>query len=190
MLEQETPSEVISKEENMIDADEKLYLMTYSPNPIDMPDADFKIQHDWNVNLLSEYLEYCACGLFCVESSQMGNPHYHGWYQVCDCNELYRIQKIKVLQRFGMVKITKARSYKINKYYPKGNALYYYKKDLLDAMIDVQPNPITSNTRIQRNYDDEVFRSFLSCQRKEVISTYAKKQADYKYYEEFYKIKS
>lgn len=127
--------------ENLIDDDAELYLITWSPNPEELPDADFETQHKFNISLLSEYLKWCSLGLFCVESTQLGNPHYHGWYQCSDDSneELGRIATIKTLKRFGNLKISKVKvAYVKNSYSQKSNALYYYKKDAFSQMLYVE----------------------------------------------------
>lgn len=151
MLEQK--SEIIEFFENTIEEDLELYLITWSPDPKELPDSDFYLQHNMNVDILSSYLKCCHTGLFCVESTQLGNPHYHGWYQVSDSLELHRLAVIKAMQRFGIVKIAKARTYKIFNWKEQANALYYYKKDLLDAMFTMDPNPITKDSVSTVNFD-------------------------------------
>lgn len=137
-------------EEEDIDSSQPLYLITWSPNPSELPNADFTTQHLYFVNLLSGYLKTCYTGLFCVETTQMGNPHYHGWYQVSpDPNyEKARIVYTKTLIRFGNMKITKSKGiYRINSYSTRSNCLGYYKKDLLDPMLWCNPNPITAHSQ-------------------------------------------
>lgn len=139
----------IWEQEDSINIERPVYLITWSPNPDEEPDANFELQHRYNINLLRDYLSACACGVFCVESTQMGNPHYHGWYQVRDSVEQVRIAIVKTLQRFGLVKITRVKKKGCIR---KGvwdeyhNSLYYYKKDLLSASMLIEPNPITVNT--------------------------------------------
>lgn len=154
---------LIHKYENRINPDKDVYLFTWNPDPAELPHADFNHQHLYNVNTLIDYLKSCDTGVICVESTQLGNPHYHGWYQVSSdsSKEAMRIVYIKTLQRFGMVKISKVKvSYKVDCYYAKANALYYYKKDLLDCMAHVKNNPLTQ----QSHYDetDWVLSSFFT----------------------------
>lgn len=147
--------------ENEIDQDEPVYLITWSPDPSELPDTDFYLQHNMNVNLLSSYLQCCKSGLFCVESTQRGNPHYHGWYQTDKSKELQRIAIVKTMQRFGpQLKICKANKYRINSYKERGNALYYYKKDALT--FDVEPNPITRDSKTTVDYHKLELASFLT----------------------------
>lgn len=183
MLEQKT--EIIEFMESTIDIDEPIYGITWSPNPAEMPDADFYLQHNTNVELLASFLKCCETGVFCVESTQRGNPHYHGWYQVDPEKELARITMCKTLIRFGQLKITQLEHVKINVYTEKGNALYYYKKDLVGAMLHMEPNPITKDTFSTINFEILPIVGFLNndtapCQKiEEVIS-------NRKFYRSFY----
>lgn len=132
-----------------IDDEEDLYLITWAPEPSELPNADFTTQHKYSINLLAAYLKNCKSGLFCVESTQLGNPHYHGWYQVSPdpIKEEYRLIYVKTLQRFGLLRITKSKGhYRVNNYNTRSNCLGYYKKDLLDSMLWVNPNPITADS--------------------------------------------
>jgi len=148
--------------ESQIDPERKLYLITWSPDPKQLPDADFQLQHNMNVNLLQMYLLSCYVGLFCVESTQLGNPHYHGWYQIDEKCELQRIRVIKTMQRFGRVDIeSKVRNYRIHSYTKAANSLYYYKKDLLDSMLDIEYNPITEDTHCDIDFKALDIISFL-----------------------------
>lgn len=143
-----------------IDPDQELYMITWSPDPYEMPNADFETQHKFNINLISDYLQCCACGLFCVEATQMGNPHYHGFYQVNSRMEPERIIMVKVMQKFGIVKITKSVGhYRINSFKQHANCLYYYKKDVFDSMFYLDDNPIckTSRCEIDWNYHYNFF---------------------------------
>lgn len=159
-------SEIIEYNESCINEEEQLYLFTWSPDPDEMPDSDFYVQHQVNVDSLREYLACCSCGLVCVESSQMGNPHYHGWYQIDPSKEGARITIVKVLKRFGMLKISEARRYRINSYTEQGNCLYYYKKDVYDSMLPTYPNPITNNTMSTMNVVDLDLIGFFAKDRK------------------------
>lgn len=150
-----TPMELAAKAwlthkfEQRIDSERDLYLFTWNPDPAELPHADFIHQHLFNVNILIDYLKACYTGIICVESTQLGSPHYHGWYQLSDdaIKESQRIILIKTLQRFGFTKISKVKhSYKIDCWYPKANALWYYKKDLLNGMAHVPQNPITQQS--------------------------------------------
>jgi len=87
-------------EETNIDDSADIYLITWSPDPARLPDCDPDYQHRFNVNLLADYLKFCYCGIFCHEFSQLGNPHYHGWYQICTApnRDRGRVVMIKVLQ--------------------------------------------------------------------------------------------
>jgi len=138
--------------ESCIDPDEKLYLFTWSPDPKDMPDADLYLQHNVNISTLSDYLKCCSAGVFCVEATQLGNPHYHGWYQINNDYELVRIAIMKTLQRFGNVKLTPGHKYKIFNWKERGNCLYYYKKDIC-TYYSMLPNPITKDSVSTVNFD-------------------------------------
>lgn len=144
--------------ETMIDPDDTLYLMTWSPNPEDLPDADFETQHRFCYNTIADYLVSCRVGLFCVEATQKGNPHYHGWYQLSHNPDLerLRIACVKAMTKFGMLKITPSIGhYKINNYWTdKANCLYYYKKDLLMSMFWVKHNPIDFSMRDETIWSD------------------------------------
>jgi hypothetical protein len=190
MLEQKTEIDIskgwiIEKNESCIDIDEEVYLITWSPDPIELPDSDFYLQHNVNVKILADYLKFCKTGLFCVESTQMGNPHYHGWYQIDPDKEIMRICLIKTMNRFGIIKITPARSIKINRYSKHSNALYYYKKDVFGSMATITPNPITRKTVSTVNFEVLPMIDFMSNmnKRKQIPD----RLSDLKFYEEFYK---
>lgn len=179
---------IIWESELDIDTTQPVYLITWSPDPKEMPDCDFDKQHLFNVSAIVTYLKSCSAGVFCVESSQLGHPHYHGWYQVDSSKEVYRIAQIKVLQRFGLVKITKMKTEpKINKWYEKGNGLYYYKKDLLDSMLTVQCNPITANTpEPSLDFMQDYFVLLTSHSGRKSVKQLEEKVSQYKFYREFY----
>lgn len=130
-----------------IDPDRDLYLFTWSPDPSRMPDTSFERQHDFNIDLVSSFFKGCECGIACVESTQLGNPHYHGWYQVStDPNkDKFRIVIAKTFQQLGLLKITKSKGhYYINYWKSHSNCLFYYKKELLEARLLTHNNPVTS----------------------------------------------
>lgn len=139
-------AEMVKTTEGQINEDNPVYLITWNPDPKELPNSDFNLQHQFNVNILSDYLKSCDCGLFCVESTQLGNPHYHGWYQVSATLEPMRIVHVKVMQRLGMVKITRAITIRKNTWFERKNGLYYYKKDLLDSMLMTDYNPINEES--------------------------------------------
>lgn len=150
-------AEAISQAENAIDIDDKLYLLTWSPDPKKLPDCDFLNQHIWCVPYVWDYLNYCKAGCACVESTQLGNPHYHMWYQTYDDNrELGRVAIIKVLSKIGNIKIeSSVRYYKIDKWYSTKNALYYYKEDCINQQLFTPYNPITKDMCLPEiNYND------------------------------------
>lgn len=141
-----TPKAVTVFENELdINPDEALYLFTWSPNPEEIPDSDFNTQHAFCFPFISDLLSTMECGLACVEETQKGNPHYHGWYQQSRDPKLNVLKKVyvKVMQRFGNYKVTKSLGhYKINSYVKQANCLYYYKKDMLEASLYVPNNPI------------------------------------------------
>lgn len=137
-------AEAISHAENQIDKNDTVYLLTWSPDPKKLPDCDFINQHLFAVPYVHDYLKWCKTGAACVESTQLGNPHYHMWYQTYDDNrELARICVIKVLQKVGNIKITPATHIKIDKWYSSKNALFYYKMDCIEQQLFTPYNPIT-----------------------------------------------
>lgn len=183
----EKSTEIWAAEED-IDFDEPLYLITWAPDPSELPNADFTTQHLYMVNLLSGYLKTCASGLFCVETTQRGNPHYHGWYQVSPdpVKEECRIIFIKTLERFGLLKITKSKGhYRINAYSTRSNCLGYYKKDLLDPMLWCNPNPVTSESKC--DIDWNVNMLFFVKNGRGTVSDLEEKVSLKEFYLQFYK---
>lgn len=173
---------VIEKEESRIDKGADLYLITWCPDPAELPNSDFNIQHLFNINLLADYLKTVKCGLFCVESTQLGNPHYHGWYQKEPCYELPRIAIMKTLQRFGRVKVTKAKSVKPGLYSERSNGLHYYKKEVMDEMINVSENPITSRSKC----DYPFYSSYFFTMDSKKPTNMEDKLSDRQFYLQFY----
>lgn len=178
-------SEIVEFWESNIDNSEKVYLITWSPDPSKLPDADFRLQHEFNVQMLADYLRCCKSGLFCVESTQLGNPHYHGWYQVSDESELPRITLMKVLERFGIVKLVECRTWKVNCYSEKANGLYYYKKDIYTAMIDIDINPIHKDSVSNVDWQSMAVQTFFTKEVKnpKLIENV---QSDRQFYRQFY----
>lgn len=179
-------AEIIRLMEEDIDEDKALYLITWSPDPKQLPDADFQIQHDFNVNLLAQYLRYCDVGIFCLESSQRGNPHYHGWYQVAnDFREKGRIVAVKTLNRFGELKITECKvSYKVNCYSQKANALWYYKKDVHGSMMYYDDSIIVDTSRRDIDWEKMSMTSFFD---KTIDGDVYNKMTTRKFCMDFYK---
>lgn len=135
--------------ESAIDSKEPVYMMTWAPDPKELPDAPFSDQHYHNAETLILYCKQCKTAAFCVESTQLGNPHYHGWYQLEPSTELFRIGLVKAMQSLGLVKIDKIKHrFKVASYEPHQNALYYYKKDLISSMELIDCNPIVKTTPI------------------------------------------
>lgn len=138
-----------------IDLDEDLYLFTWSPDPAQIPDADFNTQHAFCFPFVANLLSSVECGLACVEETQKGNPHYHGWYQLSRDPVKSALRKVyvKVMQRFCDpkfgYKVTKSLGhYKINSFVAQANCLYYYKKDLIQASLLVPNNPVTKDSKV------------------------------------------
>lgn len=167
--------------EHKIDYDKKVYLITWSPDPKENPEADFEMQHRYHVNTLADYLKYCSCGLFCVESTQLGNPHYHGWYQVSSEFEMLRIVMIKVMQRFGKVKISPCHHPTLDKWSEKMNGMFYYKADLMEEMFDIEINPINALSHDDTHWEACAF--FTTDCDKAIIDKISTRQ----YYRSFYK---
>lgn len=175
--------------ETLIDDNISLYLITWSPDPKEFPSVDFYMQHNMHIDLLVDYIKSCSLAMFCVESTQLGNPHYHGWYQLSHDSkqEMCRICCIKTMQHFGNVKITEARHYKINSNSEKRNALYYYKKDLVDSMLCVSPNPILKDTYTTIDFKKFELASFFTTgTHKGTFKTLNDRISDRQYYREFY----
>lgn len=172
--------------EKQIDEHIPVYLMTWSPDPKKLPDCDFINQHIWAVEYVQTYLMFCAAGAACVESTQLGNPHYHFWYQLAEDNrEEGRIRWVKIMQKVGNVKVTKALHYKKNKWYSKGNALWYYKKESIDAQLRTPCNPVTAETALVKvDYTD--YNWFFHSGRSTAAKCF-EKASEVKLLEEFYK---
>lgn len=176
---------VIYNAEMSIDPESKVYLMTWSPDPKQSPDCALSLQHEFHVNALIDYLNFCKSGIFCLENSQLGEPHYHGWYQVDETNEAGRVVMIKVLQKFGKVKIAKCLEYKINNFKKHRNGLWYYKKDVFDAQLGIKLNPVTKNTP-RADIDNSDFAYFMRIEGRKTSRVMQEKASAYKYYREFY----
>lgn len=146
-------AKMILTNESNIDPEEELIGITWTPDPKEHPDADFRVQHELHVSMLADYLKCCACGLFCVESTTLGNPHYHGWFQIDPKLELARVAIIKAMQRFGRVTPEVLKHYRINSYTKGNNSLWYYKKDVFDQMLAIDINPIDKNSFSTIDFD-------------------------------------
>jgi len=136
-------SYTVYEEESKIDPNKEVYLFTWVPDPKELPNCDIINQHIYCFDVVSNLLSGCSCGLACVESTQKGNPHYHGWYQIRSDDRL-RIQTIKVMQRLAPngLTVVPAKHYRINSYSKGTNSLHYYKKDLVNNLW-LTPNPVT-----------------------------------------------
>lgn len=178
--------ELVEYIESEIDETQPVYLFTWSPNPQELPNADFKCQHDFALEFVADFLDGCETGLACVESSQLGNPHYHGWYQISDepIKEMKRISYVKVLQKYGLLKITKCKGhYRINSYSAHGNALHYYKKDLFGSMEMVLTNPVFAGMKSE--IDPNPWWFSIDGKKHSVIDL-ENKISNKKFYEDFY----
>lgn len=169
--------------ENLIDPSYAVYLITWSPDPELLPDADFITQHKYSVNFIADYLQCCKIGMMCVESTQRGNPHYHGWYQIHPRMEIERISHIKTMEKFGLVKITECISYRPGLWSERKNGLHYYKKSLIDEMLSVPYNPIVAETHEDTDWSCCMF--FFTKQLKD--KRLDKKISDRQYYLKFYR---
>lgn len=151
---------IVFEQEHKLNVEEKIYLMTWSPDPKQLPDCDFINQHIYLVPYVQSYLSFCSAGLACVESTQIGNPHYHLWYQVTDdIREQGRIRWIKVMQKIGNIKINSGvRHFKINNWNKHHNALHYYKEDSVGQQLNTPYNPIYKDMLLPEiDYSDYTF---------------------------------
>lgn len=175
---------IYSKEMD-IDREKTLYLITWAPDPKHLPDADFGTQHQYFISIIADYLKCCKTGLFCVEATQIGNPHYHGWYQVKDKYEEGRVVMMKVLQKFGNVKVTTSKGhYKVNSYSDKANCLYYYKKDVFDAMYFNRLNPINKYSESAIPWNE--YSYFFNIQGRHTSADIQDKISLKEFYKNFY----
>lgn len=145
-----------------IDPMRELYLITWNPDPSTLPNAHFEMQHEYNIDIIANFCKGCEVAIWCVEATQMGNPHYHGFYQVSSnpILERLRIACIKTMQEYAPhgLRITKATTFKrLNYWTPHANCLYYYKKDLLDSMYHIEKNPITKDSKTTVNFNDYAY---------------------------------
>jgi len=134
-----------------IDLDEPLYLFTWAPDPAELPNCSFELQHYWALTLVADFLRSVGNGCACVESTQLGNPHYHGWYQLSNdpIKERLRQCHVKTMARLSPkgFKVTKSKGHiKIHSWVAAANCLHYYKKDLIQSQLLTKHNPITAAT--------------------------------------------
>lgn len=178
----EMASEVIERFESDLDEGQKVVLVTWSPKPDDLPDSDFCYQHLWNVNILAEYLQYCQTGLWCVEASKRGNPHYHGWFVIDEEKEPLRVAISKVLDKTGQLKYTDCITYKIFNFSERKNGLHYYKKDI--TTWAAYPHSVIS--RHSRDETDWDMHGFFFIKDAKFSNT-QQKMSDRQFYLQFYK---
>lgn len=176
-------AQIILVEESKIDTLQTVYLITWCPDPKELPNSDFDMQHLFNVDILSDFLKQVKCGLFCVETTQLGNPHYHGWYQLSNdpTRTKERLAILKTLQRLGFVKVTQARTVRKNQWFERKNGLYYYKKDSIDEMLFARENPIHKESKFDYDW---VSSMFFTLDLKN--SSIQNKISDKKFYLQFY----
>lgn len=159
-------------EESTIDKSLPLVLITWSPSRENMPDTDFVMKHRSNVNFLSDFLKCTSCGAFCVEANEMGQPHYHGFYQHTQDSktELALIAFLDTMYKTGNLKVTKeVFKYKKFSWSKKANALWYYKKELLTSQFHTPHNPIVSQSYDETPWDTIAF--FMPGPNVRMIST-------------------
>lgn len=127
--------ELIKDAEESIDNSSPLLLITWSPNPKCMPTNLIKA-HDKFVYMIFSKMRACM-EYWCIlpEVSPDGRLHYHGWYQVKDTKKWF-LSLLPRMKCMGFVKINTAKHYEINNFDPEGNALYYYKKELIETIFD------------------------------------------------------
>lgn len=182
-------ADMVRVQEEQIDMAQPVYMITWCPSPSQLPDCSFEKQHYYNVNSLADFLKYCECGAFCLEEFQKGDPHYHGWYQIDPSKRMGRITMIKLLQRFGRVEIRKVLDtthIKINNYSPKGNVLWYYKKQLAEmASIPHAVIDYTSQCNIDHVEYSNFFERFMD---RKTVAYLADVEANRRYYRQYYKI--
>lgn len=176
--------------ENMINMKHSVYLITWNPDPKHLPDADFETQNQFYLDWLSSYLKHCYAGLFTVEATQRGNPHYHGWYQTSYDfrDEMERLALIKCMQQRGRVdiaKIQKQHTVRPGQWYEKANALWYYKKDQLDKHLNMEI--ITSESESSINFSNLDYQFFLSNRSVKGSETIATMKSDQQFYRDFYR---
>lgn len=180
--------QIVEWYESSIDDDEYLYLFTWAPDPKELPDTSFEMQHAYCFPQIASFLDGMQVGLACVENTQMGKPHYHGWYQPSDDPLMtkYNISMVKVLERLGNLKITKCKGhYKNNSYVAACNALHYYKKDMIDSMLWIVDNPITSKTKKDIAWaDKQLF--FMRPQERSNVAKLQERITLTDYYKQFY----
>lgn len=182
--------EIIENHESHINPDQKLHLFTFSPDPNELPDADFQCQHEFAMMFVVDFLRGCRVGLACVEANINGRPHYHGWFQTSDdANvEMRRIVAVKLMQKYAPrgLKFTEGKRFRVNSYTQHGNCLYYYKKDVFGPMMNVIHNVITRYTVCDIDWEQRAWW-FDMPGNKTTSTELIKKMSDRKYFEDFYR---
>lgn len=171
----------IYEAESLLTDDDEVILITWSPNPKDLPDADFRYQHLFNVNLLSDFLKVVKKGCFCVEATLDGNPHYHGWYVKNPDSEKLRLVFISTFKKVGNLKQTKCRSIRTLRYSSPRNGLYYYKKEL--ASYACYPHSVILSTT--RDDTDWNYKNFFDKSATGTVNV-TDKITDRQFYLQFY----
>lgn len=176
----------VYENESQIRLSETLYLFTWSPNPEDLPDADFSVQHDSCISTITNLLHTVRCGMACVEATIMANPHYHGWYQNEPSLTCARVAMIKVMKKMGNLKITKSKGHvKIHSYVKQANCLWYYKKELLDEGLYVNLNPVTIHTVPNVNMNEH-YNFFVKVNSRQSVADIENKISNAEFYRNFY----
>lgn len=179
---------IIYEHEMLIDMSKPVIGITWSPDPKDLPDCEFDLQHRYYVPYLVQFIRSCKLALLCVESSKLGRPHYHGWYQEDPDPILYKmhIVHMKVLGKTGQLKVTELKHLKPGTFYkkPSGNALWYYKKDVFEKMLVTPCNPIHKD--LSDDYD-WVGSTFFTCEMSSNMKLIADKVSETKMLREFYR---
>lgn len=178
----------VYEHESRINRDKTLYMYTWSPDPDDLPNCDFTIQHDSCIATVVNFTKSCELCLTCVEASAKGNPHYHGWYQKsADTfkNQIH-VAMLKTMQQTGNFKVDKSRGHmKIHSYVKAANCLYYYKKELLDESLYITVNPITEFSVPEYTISD--FSTFFSVKgKRQTVADIEKSASLQQFYKDFY----
>lgn len=168
--------------EHLIDDDKRLYMFTWSPNPEFLPDSDIRIQHEWCIMFIADFLK-SVVGIACVEFSENAYPHYHGWYQKGTELEFLKARCVKLLRHYGNWKVTLEKGHhRINSYTKRGNSLHYYKKELTCHLL--LQNPVTKTTETTINWQAYQYLNFFD--KKGVFPDMDNKLSNIEYWRRFY----